>query len=209
MSDLPNPAPRNVSTLGPDHHASAPEKRQGNWSETDPAGSAAESPVVQQSMVHQPPRQYHIPHVPERTITPAQVLLDQFNDQRLQARRQERMMYDFSHPVDEYVATGPLGWPNGGVMNIVPTWEVTERIEAIIVGLPIGVTSAIVQLSDRYIPIYVGPALAQSQTFVLQNVGIIMQRDDARQLNLLPVALNIGPVLFELTGFASNTWDAA
>lgn len=211
MGPTPNPAPHNPSVLGPEHHQSGQEKHPGNWSETDQASSAVESPVVQQSMVHQPPQQYHVAkpgtgNAPG-ALTPAQVLLNQFNDQRLQSRRQERMMYDFSHPVDEYVST--QGWPQNGVMNIIPTWEVTERIEAIIVSVPAGVTSAIVQLSDRYLLLYVGAALAAAQTFVLQNVGIILQRDDARQLNLLPAALGTGGAHFELTGFASNTWDAA
>ncbi len=146
-------------------------------------------------------------HAHEHVVTAGEAFLLHTRAVHADNAKTHKQLFDHSHPVDEYQSTP--GWPSGGVMEVTPTWETTERIDSILVGVPAGVTSVILQLGDRYIPVYVGVAAAAAKTYLIGPIGIILHRDDARYLNILPANLGAGPVFVELMGFAAEEWDAA
>lgn len=118
--------------------------------------------------------------------------------------RMERKLFEYAHPVDEYISSP--GAPASNPVIWQPTWEHPEKIEHILYSLPIGTTSAILTLGDRIIPLYAGAALTTALTNDLTMGGLILGRDDARFLTLLPLA---GPFHIELCGYADEIWGNA
>lgn len=105
--------------------------------------------------------------------------------QLAELKRQSRMLYDHSNPVDEYETS--TGQPANGIVTIMPNYEIAERIEAIIASLPVGTTSAVLQLGDRFIVLYSGAATVLQTLVNLQDVGMILNRSDVRQLTIAGV----------------------
>lgn len=142
--------------------------------------------------------------------TPGETLIAALAHHSVELVRQSRMLYDHSRPVDEYQSTP--GWPANGLIEVTPTYEMPERIEAILAIIPVGVTLAQLQLGDRWITLYQGAALTASLTVVLPHLGIVLSRDDARYLQLTPGVQPggaTGGVHLELMGFADETWGMA
>lgn len=94
--------------------------------------------------------------------------------------RQNRQTYDRSKPVDEYEYNqGPFAGP----VIIQPQFGLTVRFDTIIFSLPIGITAAVLQIGRRFIPLLQVGAATTAQTIgTLQEVGIIAEGNDLRQL---------------------------
>lgn len=105
---------------------------------------------------------------------------------RQELLRQSRKLYDYSHPVDEWVSDAT---PNAGPIEIQPDYEIPERIEQITASLPIGITSATLQLGQRNIILAAhGATATTSQTLVsLSYIGMILGRSDRRVLSFTGV----------------------
>lgn len=102
-------------------------------------------------------------------------------DMRQESIRQSRMLYDYSKPVDEY-EWNLTAFP--GPITIQPQFGLTVRFHTIVFSLPAGITSAVLQIGRRYIPLLVASAATTSQTVgTLQDVGIIAEGNDLRQLS--------------------------
>jgi hypothetical protein len=65
------------------------------------------------------------------------------------SERLARIAFDKTHPVDEYISTP--GVPAQNPIVIQPTYWMPERIDSVLACIPAGVTSALLQLGDRYI----------------------------------------------------------
>lgn len=95
-----------------------------------------------------------------------------------------RGIRDYSKPVDEYeYQTTPFPGP----LTIVAAYSNQVRIESITASLPLGITSAVLQLGERYIPLYNGAALATQGIINLVNQGIILVGSDNRILSFTGV----------------------
>jgi hypothetical protein len=125
---------------------------------------------------------------------------------RLEQQRMSRKLFDYQRPVDEYQSTN--GWPNNGIMELQSTYEMPEMIEHIAASLPIGITSAVLQLGDRYIGLYAGAATT-TQLLIGIYFGAVLSRDDMRQLIMAPAALGVGPVHIGLSGWADEVFGNA
>lgn len=123
---------------------------------------------------------------------------------RLAQERMLRKLFEYSHPVDEYISSA--GAPASNPVEWQPSWEHPEKIDHIIFSVPVGTTSAVLTLGDRTITLYAGAALTAALTNSLPVGGMILGRDDARFLNLLPLA---GPFHIELCGYADEIWGNA
>lgn len=90
-----------------------------------------------------------------------------------------RGIRDYSRPVDEYFVSQS---PFAGPIYIVAAFSSQVRIESLTASLPVGITSAILQLGDRFIPLYSGTATT-AQTLVNWNdLGMILVGSDERVL---------------------------
>lgn len=99
---------------------------------------------------------------------------------RQELRRQSRKLYDYSHPVDEWVSDAT---PNAGPIEIQPDYEIPERIEHIFASLPVGITAATLQLGQRNIILYSGGALGAQTLVSISYTGMILGRSDRRVLS--------------------------
>lgn len=97
--------------------------------------------------------------------------------------RQNRQLYDHSKPLDTYyTAVDPQP---AGDYEIQPDYSSTVRVESITASLPIGMTSAVLQLGrERIIPLYVGGATTAQTLVNLQGLGIMLTDNDRRVLTL-------------------------
>jgi hypothetical protein len=136
-------------------------------------------------------------------------------------RRQARQNFDHSHPVDEYISSLGIdainnwdGAPWTSAVIVQPTWDMPERIESIVVGLPVGCTNAVIKLGDRWIPAHPHPGtpITASDTvaprIVLDGHGFLIDQNDDRLL-LMTGTLTAGPTHFELMGYANQIWGVA
>jgi hypothetical protein len=106
--------------------------------------------------------------------------------------------FDFTHPVDEY---GPQGTPGAiGSITLQPDYDMPERIESFIVVVPVGATSALMQLGQRSLQLYAGAALAAPLVIVAPCHGIIINSDDPRNVVFTGTITSQG--YFGLTGYA-------
>ena len=165
-------------------------------------------------------REFTVPHETgqSREVSPGVLLASEIRALRQEMIRQARSQFDISHPVDEYISSP--GLPSVSTGDEVPppytsgvllqrTWDLPERIESVIVTLPVGCTSAILKLADRWINVFpnqtAAAALVNSYTYVQHGLGIILNQDDDRLL-LMTGNLTAGPVHFELMGFAHEIY---
>lgn len=116
------------------------------------------------------------------------------------ARMTSDQLFDFSHPVDEY---GPQGG-NAVITNTVslqPDYDMPEKIDGVLVIIPVGATAASLQLGQRILNLYTGAALTTPLIPVIPApAGIILNSDDPRILSIAGT-LTSAPYL-GLTGFA-------
>lgn len=122
--------------------------------------------------------------------------------QRKLLTRISRQAFDISNPVDEYQsgsfdATNSYEW--------FADYEIPEQINGIIVSLPIGITSALLTLGQRFIPLYSGAATTTQTLVNLRNLVIILGRSDRRVLSVTgtpttPFHVEIMGHAFERTG---------
>lgn len=111
---------------------------------------------------------------------PDEQVLRSLADMRQESIRQSRMLYDYSKPVDEY-EWNLTGFP--GPVTIQPQFGLTVRFHSIVFSLPVGITAAVLQIGRRYIPLLqVGAATTAQTVGTLQDVGIIAEGNDLRQL---------------------------
>jgi hypothetical protein len=141
----------------------------------------------------QPTMGTHPPVQPGRTSQVKVVLSeDEYKEQMFKIRlnsnqylkRLMEMAYDYKNPVDENVVI-PQGVFAALTPPIIvqPDYDQTEIYTGMSFSLPVGTTSAILQLgSNRQIPLYSGAAIA-TQTFQFVNgLTILATPDDRRQL---------------------------
>jgi hypothetical protein len=150
--------------------------------------------------------------------TAGQYIAEELARHRAHLTRIERQAFNKTHPVDEYISTPGVpaagsvtaAWPFTvtASVELQPTWQMPERIDAYLVCLPVGTTLAVMALGDRYIVIYSGSALTAVTTYSYQGLGIILTEDDNRVL-LLAGTLTAGPTHFELMGYADEVWGNA
>lgn len=97
---------------------------------------------------------------------------------RANLARQSIQLFDHSHPVNEYQST--LGEPGSLTLEVMPTYEIPERIDAIIVSAPGAIGAVITLGAERNIPI---GNLGQTP-IVIAPVGIVLDRNDRRLLTV-------------------------
>lgn len=103
----------------------------------------------------------------------------------LDLRRLARQNFDSSNPVDECVTSAlPVLSP----VTIMRDYDIPERIESITVLLPVGITSATLQLGTRFLPLYSGVATTLITPVNFTGLGIIISPDDVRQLTFVGTA---------------------
>lgn len=98
---------------------------------------------------------------------------------------------------DEYLAQGLAGYATSAI-TIQPTYEYTERVEAIIITGPAGAVT--LQLGDR------GPwslTIPAAGILVIAPVAIYLGRNDIRSLT----AASAGDFTLELMGHADTRWS--
>jgi hypothetical protein len=123
-------------------------------------------------------------------------------DHRLEAQRIARMAFSYTHPVDEYetIGTNASTLPAPGLVIRSDT-DYDERIESILISLPLGTTSANLLIgTDRVYPLYSGAAITVQQPLILPHLGIIIGSGDERYLQLAGALTTNGFV--ELMGYA-------
>lgn len=113
-------------------------------------------------------------------LTPhEQAVLGNLYQQRELLLRIARQVYDHSNPVDEWESqtTAPPA-----TVELFPDYEIPERIDCITASLPVGVTSAVLQLGQRYLTLYSGAATTVQTIVHLPVTGMILVRNDRRVL---------------------------
>jgi hypothetical protein len=96
-----------------------------------------------------------------------------------QLLRIARQTYNTSRPLDEYAGVNsppPLN------VSWLAEYAITVRVESILASLPVGITSATLQLGQRYIPMYNGPATTAQLLWNPQGLGIILGESDNRAI---------------------------
>lgn len=107
-------------------------------------------------------------------------------------KRIEDKLYDFSRPVDEYVTIPAAAAPVNGII-IQPDYTVAEKYETILVSLPLGITSATLEIgTDRLIVLYAGAATTVQQIVALQGLQMIVDANDKRVLTYTGAATSTG-----------------
>lgn len=110
----------------------------------------------------------------------------------------DNRLFDYSHPVDEYAPQGTSSI--FATITVQPDYDMPERYENITVIVPVGATSASLQLGQRTMVLYSGPALAIPNVITIPNTGIILNSDDARILTFTGAVTTAG--YLGMTGFA-------
>jgi hypothetical protein len=103
----------------------------------------------------------------------------------LDMRRLSRQNFDVSNPVEEYQTSAT---PVVSPITLMRNYDIPERIESFLVLLPVGITSATLQLGDRFMQLYQGAATAVVTLVTASNLGIILSPDDVRQLTFVGAA---------------------
>jgi hypothetical protein len=106
--------------------------------------------------------------------------------------------FDYTHPVDEYAPQGIPGPIQS--LTIQADYDMPERIETILVVVPVGTTSALLQLGQRSMQLYSGAALVSPLVIAMPVHGLIVNSDDPRILTFTG-AVTSQPYL-GLTGYA-------
>lgn len=103
---------------------------------------------------------------------------------RQECIRTNRLLRDNSRPFDEFFnAPDPVP---AGSYEIQPDYATECRIESILVSLPVGVTSALLELGrERQILLYSGAATATQTLVNFRDLGIIVSENDRRLLTLV------------------------
>lgn len=115
------------------------------------------------------------------------------------AKRLQRMAFNYSNPVDEYQMIGQALDDNP--VNITPDYGTTEIYRAILFSLPIGTTSAVLQIgSTRKIQLYNGAATTVQNAQILQDLVIVANPSDDRTLTLAGAGTSDGYI--NLMGWA-------
>jgi hypothetical protein len=89
-----------------------------------------------------------------------------------------RGIRDYSKPVDEYFTSAPFAGP----CTIVAAYSTQVRIESVTASLPVGITSAVLQLADRFITLYSGGATTVQTLVNWTDLGMILVGSDERIL---------------------------
>lgn len=98
-------------------------------------------------------------------------------------KRLQKQAYDFSNPVDEYAWIGQALDDNP--VNIVPDYGSTVVYECIMYSLPLGTTSAVLQIGNtRKIQLYNGTAITAQTVQTLVGLTIVATANDDRILTL-------------------------
>lgn len=115
--------------------------------------------------------------------------------------RISRQLFNHANPVDEY-QTSSFG------ADLTYIWyadyEITERIEGILVSLPVGITSATLTLGQRNIVLYSGAATTVQTLVNLNGLGMELERSDRRQLTVTGVPTT--PFHVELMGYVQERY---
>ena len=106
--------------------------------------------------------------------------------------------FDFTHPFDEYAPQGNPGPQQS--LTVQSDYDMPERIDSILVVIPVGATNALLQLGQRTLQLYTGAALAAPLVQSLYAKGIILNSDDPRILTFVGTITSQG--YLGLTGFA-------
>jgi hypothetical protein len=108
--------------------------------------------------------------------------------------RTQRLLYNKTHPVDiwENIPAGTLS------AQLQADYGV-EKIGFVIASVPLGATSAVLNLGQRVFPLYNGPALA-TQLLVSSRVEMILNETDYRILTLTGTTTTAGYIA--LAGYA-------
>lgn len=102
---------------------------------------------------------------------------------RQECIRTNRLLRDMSRPFDEFF-NAPDPQP-AGTFEVQPDYATECRIESILVSLPVGVTSALLELGrERQILLYSGAATATQNLVNIRDMGIIVSENDRRLLTL-------------------------
>lgn len=117
--------------------------------------------------------------------------------QRKTLTRISRQAFNHANPVDEFQTSS---FDGALVYRWYADYEIPERIEGILVSLPVGITGATLQLGQRYIPLYSGAATTLQTLINLNGLGLILDRSDARILSVTGAPTT--PFHVELTGYA-------
>lgn len=143
----------------------------------------------------------HPPVQPERTSQVKVVLsADEYKEQMFRTRleeintlkRIERMLYDYSNPVDEYI-TIPTGVPSANPLVIQPDYDRLELYTSMLYCLPLGITSATLAIgTSRTIQLYNGAANATQDAIFLNGLTILAGPDDKRTLTIVGTATSQG-----------------
>lgn len=149
--------------------------------------------------------QHHLEtHLNDEMTTEERAKLGVQFQQRQLLERIARQLYDHSNPVDEWSSSSGVDIATGSV-EIMPDYEIPERIESITASLPVGITSAVLQLGQRYVVLYSGPATVVQTLINLNDLGMILGRNDKRVLTLAGVLtsgyyINLAGHCLERTG---------
>jgi hypothetical protein len=97
--------------------------------------------------------------------------------------RANRQLFDHSRPSDEYF-NSPDPQP-AGAFTIQRDYDGPVRIESILASIPVGTTSALLDIGrERRIPLYIGGATTVQTLVNFQNLGIMANENDERILTL-------------------------
>jgi hypothetical protein len=102
---------------------------------------------------------------------------------RQECIRTNRLVFDASRPVDEYLNV--IDPQPAGDYEIQPDYAMPIRIGSIFASLPVGITKAVLQLgTERQIILYSGNATTVQTLVNLVGLGIIITDNDRRVLTL-------------------------
>jgi len=97
--------------------------------------------------------------------------------------RANRQLFDHSRPSDEYFNSPDA--QGAGSFTLQREYDGPVRIESITASLPVGITSAFLDIGrERRIPLYTGNATTVQTLVNLQGLGIMVTENDERILTL-------------------------
>lgn len=97
--------------------------------------------------------------------------------------RQSRQLFDHSRPVEEFF-NAPDAVP-AGEYEIQPNYSVPVRIDGAFFSLPVGITSAVLNLGrERTLPLYSGAATTAQTIVSIRDAGFMLTESDRRTLVL-------------------------
>jgi hypothetical protein len=140
-----------------------------------------------------------------RELTPEEFKYNQLYHTMLahlaESKRLSSMAFDHTHPVDEYEIIGQNAASLDLGITIRIQYDYDERYDCILYSLPLGTTSASLQIgTDRTLQLYNGAAIAVQQMQSLPHLGIVCSSGDERILTLTGTLTSNG--FIEMTGWA-------